>query len=827
MKTVDPLTSEAAHRMIEVVRERLSDEMPPRTVERFSAPDPELLCSITTEDSVIAFVSPAYIGTCHYSEKELIGETHRIVRSGYQSAIVYEQLHDTLLEGKSWWGEFCNRTKLGTLFWLEAFIAPVDHEGHRFNVALYRDITAGHRTHSPLQLHDLVLEQMADAVLIADAGQPDYPVIYANEAWSRLTGYSVSEVVGRNCRFLQGASTLAETVDTLRNALKAGSVFHEELLNYRKDGTPFWNELEIHPVNGADGAPTHFVATCKDVTERRRFRAQRDFEQDILEKLARAKKLDSVLEEIVQGIEAEFMGLKVAVYLVDRPDNCLRPHCAPSLPEPFVNLVDGVPVEQDELLCAKSIACDQVVIEEDFDRIAPGPFKNGVNSLGLRSGWSIPISSGGGSAVGSLMIYCPTRRAPTESELEFCQLAARLAAIAIERLLDDEMRSHLERQLRRAQKMEAVGTLAGGIAHDFNNILTGIFGFVQLAREDLPEDHSAQGWLEEVMAAGMRARDVVRQILTFSRQQEQEVAPCDLAVITEEAVKLIRAVLPATIELTVKPSAKLPVVRADPVQVHQALVNICTNAWHAMTDGTGAITISVVRRSLPAEDLVLPTELEAGEYVCIAVTDTGEGMPADMLDRIFEPFFTTKAPGKGSGLGLSVVHGIMQAQGGAVMVQSALGEGSTFYLAFPTVEDISTEAPQEPPQIMRGSGQRLLVVDDEQPIVGWLRALLKRCGYEVDGFGQPIDALEAFQANPSAYDMVLTDLTMPGLTGVDLARKIKAIRDDLPIVIMSGYDDIAAPEMLADVGVAEVLRKPLMAETLTNAIQRVLVARSS
>jgi signal transduction histidine kinase/ActR/RegA family two-component response regulator len=424
-----------------------------------------------------------------------------------------------------------------------------------------------------------------------------------------------------------------------------------------------------------------------------------------------------------------------------------------------------------------------------------------------------------------MMTYCASARGPTPAERAFCQVAAGLAALAIERWMDEEVRSHLERQLRRAQKMEAVGTLAGGIAHDFNNILTGIFGFVQLAREDLPEGHSAHTWLEEVMAAAMRARDVVRQILTFSRQQEQEVAPCDINAVTEEATKLIRAVLPATIELKMNTSENLPVVKADPVQVHQAMVNLCTNAWHAMPDGTGVITVDLVDTMLPRDGLAMPTELKEGRYVCITVNDNGEGMSPQMMDRIFEPFFTTKPTGKGSGLGLAVVHGIMQAQHGGVLVESEEGKGSTFYLAFPVEESEIPAPPPTRPSIIKGEGETLLLVDDEKPIVGWLRALLKRCGYTVEGFVQPVEAMEAFEADPQRFDIVLTDLTMPGLTGADLARKIKSIRPEVPIILMSGYDDVAAPDRLFEAGVDEVLRKPLMAETLTTALHRVLHSR--
>ncbi len=797
--------------------------MPPATVERILNQSGPIPCSVTDEAGVVLYASDRYLDLCQVTADDLIGHTHEVVSSGYHSKFAHQHIMDLLHSGRSWCGEFCNRTPRQALRWIETFIAPLADGGRTFFVSLYRDNTAGHRSDNPMQLHDLVLEQMAEAVVITDGTDPDTPIIYVNEAWVNMTGYTREEAIGRNSRFLQGAGTDRDTVDRIRNCLQSGEVFQGDLLNYRKDGSSFWNNIKIRPVHGAQGEITHFVGTGTDITERRLFRAQSEFEERVLKKLARGKQLDEVLELITRTIENQFSRLKVGIYLVDQEEHTLQARCAPNLPAACFEVMHGVAVDPQGLLCAASAETGQVVIVPDLTELPDSPLKEAALANDFRSAWSVPIVSASDAPVGAIMIYSMSSHRPMAPERSFCQVAAGLAAIAIERWVDDELRSHLERQLRRAQKMEAVGTLAGGIAHDFNNILTGIFGFVQLAREDIGPEHPANTWLEEVMAAAMRARDVVRQILTFSRQQEQEVAPCDLGGVTEEAIKLISSMLPATIEVEIKPAlTDLPVVRADPVQVHQAMVNLCTNSWHAMPEGAGKITVELIDLTLPREGLTTPTEIKEGRYLCIAVRDNGAGMSTPMLDRIFEPFFTTKPTGKGSGLGLSVVHGIMQAQNGGVLVESAEGEGSTFYLAFPVEEMAKPEPPPAKPVIVKGDGQSLLLVDDEKPIVGWLRALLKRSGYVVEGFTQPVEALAAFEANPQGFDLVLTDLTMPGLTGVDLGRKIRALRDDIPVVLMSGYDDIAAPEHLLDAGISEVLRKPLMAESLTTAIARVL-----
>ncbi|WP_221030227.1 PAS domain-containing protein [Actomonas aquatica] len=809
-------------RLLAEARERLTATMPPKTVQRILEVSGDVPFVVMDPSGTILTTNAAFLAIYQMTASEMVGASLERFRSDYQSTLVYEHLQDVLSRGEGWWGELCHCTPTESLRWVEAFIVAVSVDEIDYHVGLCRDNTDSHRTDSPMQLHDLVLEQMAESVIICDASTEDTPIIYVNQAWIRMTGYSLEESIGRNARFLQGPDTDEAVVEQIRQHLGDGRLFHGELLNYRKDGTPFWNELELRPVRGQDGKLTHFVGTCTDVTERRHFRAQSDFEESVLKNLARGQRLDDVLTMIVTTLEREFPALKFGFYLVETEEKVLSARTAPTTPPQVFGQWDGVTVDAQNGFCAAAAAMGRLTVEPDFSRLPDSEFKREALDRGFLGGWAVPVSSGAEAPIGTMMVLSGSPRHPTEGERSFCQVAAGLAAIAIERWLDDELRAHLERQLRRAQKMEAVGTLAGGIAHDFNNILTGIFGFVQLARDDLPAEHSVHQWLEEVMAAAMRARDVVRQILTFSRQQEQEVGPCDIERVTSEAIKLISSMLPSTIEVQMVPAANLPVVQADPVQVHQAMVNLCTNAWHAMPEGAGKITVSLVDLTLPTDGLTTPTEIPEGRYICIAVKDNGEGMSAIMLDRIFEPFFTTKPTGKGSGLGLAVVHGIMQAQNGGVLVESEEGKGSTFYLAFPVEEAEVKEPPPPKPHIVKGDGQSLLLVDDEKPIVGWLRALLKRSGYAVTGYEQPVDALAAFEADPQGFDLVLTDLTMPGLTGIDLARKIRKIRDDVPVVLMSGYDDISAPDLLHESGICEVLRKPLMAETLTTALARVL-----
>jgi len=379
----------------------------------------------------------------------------------------------------------------------------------------------------------------------------------------------------------------------------------------------------------------------------------------------------------------------------------------------------------------------------------------------------------------------------------------------------------LERQLRQAQKMEALGTLAGGIAHDFNNILYAILGFTTLALEKVPADDSAHADLQEVLNAGERAADLVKQILSFSRQAEQEAVPLHVHLIVHEAAKLVRASVPRRIEIRKNVQKGNDVILADPTQVHQVLMNLCTNAVHAMPRGDGVLGIELEPIEVDAELAREAQGMRAGPYLRLRVSDTGEGMPAETLERIFDPFFTTKEPGEGTGLGLAVVHGIVVGCGGAIDVQSQPGVGTVFDVYFPryTERAPSAQDPAKPPQIGR---EHILVVEDEDQIGRMLTETLTRLGYRVTSSSRGDEALEVFAADPTAFDLVLTDQAMPGMMGTELARELLELRPDLPVVLCTGFSHILSEEDAHQVGVRELVMKPIMRSELSEAIRRAL-----
>jgi len=383
-----------------------------------------------------------------------------------------------------------------------------------------------------------------------------------------------------------------------------------------------------------------------------------------------------------------------------------------------------------------------------------------------------------------------------------------------------------EQQLRQTQKLEAIGTMASGIAHDFNNILTGIMGNAELAKMDIADKADPLPSIDQILVSADRARQLVRQILTFSRRAEarREVQP--VTPIIAEALRLVRAATPASIRIQHNTGTGLPPVEVDGTQLHQVLMNLCTNAVHAMKGRNGQLEVSDELVSVEEVNAGLGINLQPGSYVRISVRDTGCGMPPDVMAKIFDPFFTTKGPGEGTGLGLSVVHGIVQKHGGGVTVYSQLGLGTVFKVYLPVAGDrAQPQATSGPASLAQGHGERIMLVDDEAVIVKAASAMLTRLGYEVQGFTSPVDALDAFLAAPERVDLLLSDLTMPGMSGLDLAQKMLAVRPNVPLLLMSGFVGETELSLVARLGFAGVLDKPLAMSVLSQKVAEALRAR--
>ena len=384
-------------------------------------------------------------------------------------------------------------------------------------------------------------------------------------------------------------------------------------------------------------------------------------------------------------------------------------------------------------------------------------------------------------------------------------------------------RVRLEAQLRQSQKMEAIGALAGGIAHEFNNILAGVIGFAELIRLDTSPNSEVDDHAQQILRAGQRAKELVQQILTFSRQGEQMARHAvPLTRIVNDVLRLIRASLPSTITIDSQLTEAPTTVLASPTQLQQVLLNLSANAEHAMRDYGGRLDVEVDTCELRDSDA--PPLLPPGPYVRLRLSDTGCGMPHEVAERIFEPFFTTKAVGEGTGMGLSIAHGIIDSYDGAITVESKPGVGSTFVLYLPFYDAVgpATEDPARP--LPQGRG-RVLVVDDEAPIVQIVKRLLERMGYEVVGATSSLEALELFRAAPERFDVVLTDQTMPQMTGERLALALRRIRADIPIVLCTGYSQGVNAAKAEALGIDAFCMKPFGAQDLAKTLEQVLQKR--
>jgi PAS domain S-box-containing protein len=392
----------------------------------------------------------------------------------------------------------------------------------------------------------------------------------------------------------------------------------------------------------------------------------------------------------------------------------------------------------------------------------------------------------------------------------------------VQRLVRDITKQRkMEDQLWQTQRIEAIGTLAAGIAHDFNNILSPIILHTDMVLEDIPVESPIRFNLEEIHSASIRAKDLTRQILTFSRQTEQERTPLIIRPIIQETLKLLRFSFPSTIEIRQTFETKGGAVLADQTQIQRILMNLCTNAAYAMREKGGVLEVGLAGVYLSSADTVLNPNLEPGHYMKLTVCDTGPGMESGVKDRIFEPYFTTKGKGEGTGMGLAVVHGIVKSYDGAITVDSEPGKGTVFQVFLPKIEGQISSEPKGAFQLPVGT-ERILLIDDERSILDVMQQMLERLGYTVDARSDSTEALEAFRENSDGFDLVITDYTMPEMTGENLAKAILGIRPDVPVILCTGFSEQIDEEKSKAIGIRAFVMKPIIMGEMAKTIRQVL-----
>jgi PAS domain S-box-containing protein len=390
-----------------------------------------------------------------------------------------------------------------------------------------------------------------------------------------------------------------------------------------------------------------------------------------------------------------------------------------------------------------------------------------------------------------------------------------------ERITAEEKQIKLEGKLRQAQKMEAIGTLAGGIAHDFNNVLGIIVVNTELAMFDVSEEVQAHENLEEIMKACLRARDMVRQILAFSRKDEARTKPVMITPLVKESVKLFRSSIRANVKIIQKINCKSDIIMADPTQIHQVLMNLYNNAAYVLKESGGLITVSLDNIDVVDGGMTGYPDMKSGKYLRLSVSDTGQGIQDDILDKIFDPYFTTKKFGEGTGMGLAITHGIIKSHGGTIAVESEPGKGATFNIFFPVIEaDIRIENEYE--MFCPSGTERILFVDDEKPIADAMKLILSRLGYEVTSKVDSLDALKLFRENNESFDLMITDLVMPHMTGLELSKEVFNIKPEMPIILCTGYSETIDDEMMNEAGIRYRTTKPLVMTEMANVIRDAL-----
>jgi signal transduction histidine kinase/CheY-like chemotaxis protein len=410
----------------------------------------------------------------------------------------------------------------------------------------------------------------------------------------------------------------------------------------------------------------------------------------------------------------------------------------------------------------------------------------------------------------------------TNEDIGLLRVVSNLFAMALERKHGEEERHNLEERLRHLQKMEAIGLLAGGIAHDFNNILGAVIGYTELAVMDIPDDSQTKSNLMRVLAAAERAKNIIKQILTFSRKHEEEKTLIYLSDVVNEALILLRSTLPATIEIRPELDKGLLPLIVNPTQISQVIINLCSNAAYAMKEKGGILRVALKEIFIDAHS-TNPPKMAPGKYQLLSTSDTGHGIPPGIRKRIFEPYFTTKKKGEGTGMGLAMVHGIVHSHGGDITVSSEPGTGTTFHVYLPVTEEEPAVAPGEHQrQSLPGGNERILFVDDEDALVDVWEKMLTKLGYRVVTGTNCIEALEMFRSDPNRFDLVITDQTMPHMTGIRFTVELKAIRPDIPVILCTGFSEDIDEENYKTRGVSGFVMKPIALEKIAWTIRRVL-----
>lgn len=661
------------------------------------------------------------------------------------------------------------------------------------------------------QLFDNMLSAFAYHQIVVDAsGQPiDYIFLNVNKTFEEFTGLKREEIIGK-----QVTKVLPEikndTFDWIgqygKVALTGEPIKFEQ---YAATQNEWFNISAYCPAKG------FFAVTFENISKQKQ--SAKDI-QALVESMVGIIGLDfftNTVKKMCQwfGCEIAIIGeikenSRIEILSMIRDNHFV---------ENFSYQLKGTP-------CESVINSGFTVYHEGVDILFPN--EELFKKLGVKGYAGTPLINAAGDTIGVLCVLSRNKLSTTDSTQDVMSIIAARTVGEIEHKKLAQERTLLEERLKHSKRMESIGTLAGGIAHDFNNILFPISGYVEMLMEDLDDHSASQEFLERIQIGVSRSKELVKQILMVSRQAKGEKSIIKIQTVLKEVIKLSRASIPSTINIIPSIDNNCRPVFADPTQIHQIAMNLITNAYHAIDPDTGTLEIQLKEVAVTIED---PSEhhLKPGIYICLKVTDSGEGIDSKIIEKIFDPYFTTKKKSKGTGLGLSIVYGIVQSYGGDIQVKSIPGEKTSFAVYIPGAEDTPEIKKEETNPNIKGGNEHILVVDDEEPIVLMLSEALIRKGYSVISETSSTKALEIFRSHPDQFDLVITDMTMPNITGDQLTKELKKIRENIPIIICTGYSERIDEEIADELEIDALLMKPVNTKKLDLTIRQVLDSYST
>jgi PAS domain S-box-containing protein len=635
------------------------------------------------------------------------------------------------------------------------------------------------------KLHRLILENVTDIIWIVDIKMK---FTYFSPSVTQVRGYSVKEAMAQSVEESMTPASFESTMKMIAEELELHNKMERDPNRSRKieaeltckDGSTVWTEIEANFVYNSEGQPTGIIGITRNITERKESEKER-------------KRAEEKLRESEEKYRNLVENINDVIFSTDENGNM-------TYVSPVVKTLIGYdPSEITGRNFSEFIHKDDLpYVLNRFQEILSGELESGEYRLLAKTGEYRWIRS-------------------SSSPVYKGDNIAGLRGI----FTDITEQKHLEDQLRQSHKMEAIGTLAGGIAHEFNNILGIIIGNTELAIDDVPEWNPAKDCLEEIRSASLRAKDVVRHIMSFSRKSHIERKPLPMSPIIRDAFKLLRASLPSNIDIRQDIYCERDTILANPPQISQVLVNICINSAHAMRAEGGLLEVKLEDVLLDEETVAQYEVLSPGNYVKLTVKDTGHGIKPENLDRIFDPYFTTKGVGEGTGMGLAVVHGIVKSHDGAIAVNSEPDKGTVVEVLLPITEDEIKPEVVEPKDLPTGN-EKILFVDDEASLVNLSKQRLEHLGYQVEAMTNPDEALELFRSKPDEFDLVISDMTMPQMTGDKLAQKLMEIRPDIPIIISTGFSEKMDEDKAKEMGIKAVTMKPYEMQTLALTIRKIL-----